>query len=165
MGLILILKYLSSFYCTIGRNLKDSKTYSICLIQIYLVNLIHYYNLVLWKHLFCWMLTVNANLHGTCIQIYSICEMFAKCIYTMYVHRDDLYKMWFTICYRCKLFYQRDGKWNEKGVGFLHLKKPDGKAQLVVRADTNLGILLTWILCGCTYVTLMYICNTDDLYI
>lgn len=63
--------------------------------------------------------------------------------------------MWFTICCRCKLFYQRDGKWNEKGVGFLHLKKPDGKAQLVVRADTNLGILSTWIMCGCTYVTLM----------
>lgn len=71
------------------------------------------------------------------------------------VHREDLYKMWFTICCRCKLFYQRDGKWNEKGVGFLHLKKPDGKAQLVVRADTNLGILSTWIMCGCTYVTLM----------
>lgn len=43
---------------------------------------------------------------------------------------------------KCKLFYQRDGKWNEKGVGFLHLKKPDGKAQLVVRADTNLGNIL-----------------------
>ncbi|XP_062566210.1 transforming growth factor-beta receptor-associated protein 1-like [Saccostrea cucullata] len=43
---------------------------------------------------------------------------------------------------KCKLFYQRDGKWNEKGVGFLHLKKADDKAQLVVRADTNLGNIL-----------------------
>lgn len=87
----------------------------------------------------------------------TICKLFKYCklhLHNVFVHREDLYKMWFTICFRCKLFYQRDGKWNEKGVGFLHLKKPDGKAQLVVRADTNLGILSTWVMCGCTYVIL-----------
>ena len=40
---------------------------------------------------------------------------------------------------RCKLFYQKDGAWVERGVGYLHLKKADDKAQLLVRADTTLG--------------------------
>lgn len=43
---------------------------------------------------------------------------------------------------KCKLFYQKDGAWVERGVGFLHLKKPDDKAQLLVRADTTLGNIL-----------------------
>lgn len=43
---------------------------------------------------------------------------------------------------KCKLFYQKDGAWTEKGVGFLHLKKNDDKAQLLVRADTSLGNIL-----------------------
>ncbi|WAR01422.1 NUP50-like protein [Mya arenaria] len=42
----------------------------------------------------------------------------------------------------CKLFYQKDGEWKDRGVGFLHLKKTDGKAQLLVRADTTLGNIL-----------------------
>ena len=43
------------------------------------------------------------------------------------------------IHFRCKLFYQKDGAWTERGVGHLHLKKIDEKTQLLVRADTNLG--------------------------
>lgn len=43
------------------------------------------------------------------------------------------------LCCRCKLFYQKEGAWTEKGVGFLHLKKNDDIAQLLVRADTSLG--------------------------
>ncbi|XP_052799882.1 nuclear pore complex protein Nup50-like isoform X2 [Mya arenaria] len=43
---------------------------------------------------------------------------------------------------KCKLFYQKDGEWKDRGVGFLHLKKTDGKAQLLVRADTTLGNIL-----------------------
>ncbi|XP_033752229.1 nuclear pore complex protein Nup50-like isoform X2 [Pecten maximus] len=43
---------------------------------------------------------------------------------------------------KCKLFYQKDGAWTERGIGFLHLKKPDDKAQLVIRADTTLGNII-----------------------
>lgn len=43
---------------------------------------------------------------------------------------------------KCKLFYQKDGAWTERGVGHLHLKKIDDKTQLLVRADTNLGNIL-----------------------
>ncbi|KAH3877588.1 nuclear pore complex protein Nup50-like [Dreissena polymorpha] len=43
---------------------------------------------------------------------------------------------------KCKLFYQKDGEWKDRGVGFLHLKKTDNKAQLLVRADTTLGNIL-----------------------
>ncbi|XP_013396012.1 nuclear pore complex protein Nup50 [Lingula anatina] len=43
---------------------------------------------------------------------------------------------------RCKLFYQKDSTWVEKGVGNLHLKSSDGKTQLIVRADTSLGNIL-----------------------
>lgn len=43
---------------------------------------------------------------------------------------------------KCKLFYQKDGAWAERGVGHLHLKKIDDKTQLLVRADTNLGNIL-----------------------
>ncbi|CAG2187569.1 NPAP60 [Mytilus edulis] len=43
---------------------------------------------------------------------------------------------------KCKLFYQKDGAWTERGVGFLHLKIIDEKLQLVVRADTTLGNII-----------------------
>ena len=41
---------------------------------------------------------------------------------------------------RCKLFYQKDGQWADRGVGNLHIKPvDDGRSQLIIRADTNLG--------------------------
>lgn len=44
---------------------------------------------------------------------------------------------------KCKLFYKKDGEFKEKGVGTLHLKMTtEGKLQLLVRADTNLGNIL-----------------------
>uniref|UniRef100_A0A3P8XVH0 Nuclear pore complex protein Nup50 n=1 Tax=Esox lucius TaxID=8010 RepID=A0A3P8XVH0_ESOLU len=44
---------------------------------------------------------------------------------------------------KCKLFYKKDAEFKEKGVGTLHLKTtPEGKIQLLVRADTNLGNIL-----------------------
>uniref|UniRef100_A0A8C3WYE2 Nuclear pore complex protein Nup50 n=1 Tax=Catagonus wagneri TaxID=51154 RepID=A0A8C3WYE2_9CETA len=44
---------------------------------------------------------------------------------------------------KCKLFYKKDNEFKEKGVGTLHLKHTaDQKAQLLVRADTNLGNIL-----------------------
>lgn len=55
---------------------------------------------------------------------------------------------------RCKLFYQKDGQWVDRGVGNLHLKSTDaGKTQLVVRADTNLGNILLNILLSSTIPT------------
>lgn len=47
-----------------------------------------------------------------------------------------------TLCvyHRCKLFYKKENEFKEKGVGTLHLKLvSEGKLQLLVRADTNLG--------------------------
>uniref|UniRef100_A0A8C7KFS7 Nuclear pore complex protein Nup50 n=1 Tax=Oncorhynchus kisutch TaxID=8019 RepID=A0A8C7KFS7_ONCKI len=44
---------------------------------------------------------------------------------------------------KCKLFYKKETEFKEKGVGTLHLKTTsDGKTQLLVRADTNLGNIL-----------------------
>ncbi|ESO91777.1 hypothetical protein LOTGIDRAFT_233352 [Lottia gigantea] len=44
---------------------------------------------------------------------------------------------------RCKIFYQKDGKWKDRGVGNLHLKPDEeGKTQLIIRADTTLGNIL-----------------------
>jgi len=43
---------------------------------------------------------------------------------------------------RCKLFYQKDGAWIERGVGNIHLKPCNGKTQLVMRADTSLGQII-----------------------
>ncbi|KAJ3612434.1 hypothetical protein NHX12_020710 [Muraenolepis orangiensis] len=44
---------------------------------------------------------------------------------------------------RCKLFYKKDSEYKEKGVGTLHLKPtPEGRTQMVIRADTNLGNIL-----------------------
>ena len=41
---------------------------------------------------------------------------------------------------RCKLSYKKETEFKEKGVGTLHLKQAsEGKTQLLVRADTNLG--------------------------
>ncbi|KAI5617823.1 nuclear pore complex protein Nup50 [Silurus asotus] len=44
---------------------------------------------------------------------------------------------------KCKLFYKKENEFKEKGVGTLHLKQvTEGKLQLLVRADTNLGNIL-----------------------
>ncbi|XP_072529337.1 nuclear pore complex protein Nup50 [Salminus brasiliensis] len=44
---------------------------------------------------------------------------------------------------KCKLFYKKESEFKEKGVGTLHLKMvSDGKLQLLIRADTNLGNIL-----------------------
>ncbi|XP_030629630.1 nuclear pore complex protein Nup50 [Chanos chanos] len=44
---------------------------------------------------------------------------------------------------KCKLFYKKENEFKEKGVGTLHLKTvAEGKLQLLVRADTNLGNIL-----------------------
>ncbi|XP_054712462.1 nuclear pore complex protein Nup50-like [Uloborus diversus] len=43
---------------------------------------------------------------------------------------------------RCKLFFKKDETYSDKGVGTLYLKPLDGKTQLLVRADTNLGNIL-----------------------
>ncbi|XP_031696298.1 nuclear pore complex protein Nup50 isoform X2 [Anarrhichthys ocellatus] len=40
---------------------------------------------------------------------------------------------------KCKLFYKKDSEFKEKGVGTLHLKQTEGKVQMIIRADTNLG--------------------------
>ncbi|KAL4224969.1 Nuclear pore complex protein Nup50 [Mactra antiquata] len=43
---------------------------------------------------------------------------------------------------KCKLFYQKSGAWAERGVGYIHLKKTDDVAQVLIRADTSLGNIL-----------------------
>ncbi|GAB1608103.1 nuclear pore complex protein Nup50-like [Argonauta hians] len=43
---------------------------------------------------------------------------------------------------RCKLFYEKDKNWIDKGIGNLHVKPFKDKAQLIIRADTNLGNIL-----------------------
>ncbi|XP_053097812.1 nuclear pore complex protein Nup50 isoform X1 [Pangasianodon hypophthalmus] len=44
---------------------------------------------------------------------------------------------------KCKLFYKKENEFKEKGVGTLHLKLvSEGKLQLLIRADTNLGNIL-----------------------
>uniref|UniRef100_A0A1A8RBH3 Nuclear pore complex protein Nup50 n=1 Tax=Nothobranchius pienaari TaxID=704102 RepID=A0A1A8RBH3_9TELE len=44
---------------------------------------------------------------------------------------------------KCKLFYKKEAEFKEKGVGTLHLKNTsDGKIQMIIRADTNLGNIL-----------------------
>lgn len=46
----------------------------------------------------------------------------------------------FLVSIRCKLFYKKESEFKEKGVGTLHLKRTaEGKTQMIVRADTNLG--------------------------
>ncbi|XP_028305356.1 nuclear pore complex protein Nup50 [Gouania willdenowi] len=44
---------------------------------------------------------------------------------------------------KCKLFYKKEAEFKEKGVGTLHLKPmAEGKTQMIIRADTNLGNIL-----------------------
>ncbi|XP_061815694.1 nuclear pore complex protein Nup50 [Nerophis lumbriciformis] len=44
---------------------------------------------------------------------------------------------------KCKVFYKKEVEFKEKGVGTLHLKHTtEGKTQMIVRADTNLGNIL-----------------------
>ncbi|XP_008303236.1 nuclear pore complex protein Nup50 [Stegastes partitus] len=44
---------------------------------------------------------------------------------------------------KCKMFYKKESEFKEKGVGTLHLKQTtDGKTQMIIRADTNLGNIL-----------------------
>lgn len=43
---------------------------------------------------------------------------------------------------RCKLFYKKGKGFADKGLGMCHLKKVEGKAQMIVRAETNLGNIL-----------------------
>ncbi|XP_056223626.1 nuclear pore complex protein Nup50 [Seriola aureovittata] len=44
---------------------------------------------------------------------------------------------------KCKMFYKKNSEFKEKGVGTLHLKQTaEGKTQLLIRADTNLGNIL-----------------------
>ncbi|GFS05084.1 nuclear pore complex protein Nup50 [Elysia marginata] len=44
---------------------------------------------------------------------------------------------------RCKLYFQRNDQWVDKGIGNLHLKPvSENKTQILVRADTNLGNIL-----------------------
>ncbi|XP_026182628.1 nuclear pore complex protein Nup50 [Mastacembelus armatus] len=44
---------------------------------------------------------------------------------------------------KCKLFYKKDSEFKDKGVGTLHLKQTEeGKTQMIIRADTNLGNIL-----------------------
>ncbi|XP_074554083.1 nuclear pore complex protein Nup50 [Halichoeres trimaculatus] len=48
---------------------------------------------------------------------------------------------------KCKLFYKKGAEFKEKGVGTLHLKETEeGKTQMIIRADTNLGNILLNIL-------------------
>lgn len=61
--------------------------------------------------------------------------------YTLY--RCNIYSL--STYYRCKLFYKKESEFKEKGVGTLHLKLvSEGKLQLLVRADTNLGKTRSW---------------------
>ncbi|XP_041833238.1 nuclear pore complex protein Nup50 [Melanotaenia boesemani] len=44
---------------------------------------------------------------------------------------------------KCKMFYKKESEFKEKGVGTLHLKRSsEGKTQMIIRADTNLGNIL-----------------------
>ncbi|XP_058832876.1 nuclear pore complex protein Nup50 [Topomyia yanbarensis] len=59
-----------------------------------------------------------------------------KVEFTPVEEKDSLYSK------RCKLFVKADGKYSDRGVGTLHIKKVDSKVQVLVRADTNLGNIL-----------------------
>uniref|UniRef100_A0A672FHH1 Nuclear pore complex protein Nup50 n=1 Tax=Salarias fasciatus TaxID=181472 RepID=A0A672FHH1_SALFA len=49
--------------------------------------------------------------------------------------------------YSQKMFYKKEAEFKEKGVGTLHLKETaEGKTQMIIRADTNLGNILLNIL-------------------
>ncbi|XP_058444551.1 nuclear pore complex protein Nup50 [Malaya genurostris] len=59
-----------------------------------------------------------------------------KVEFTPVEEKDSLYSK------RCKLFVKADGKYSDRGIGTLHIKKVDSKVQVIVRADTNLGNIL-----------------------
>lgn len=59
-----------------------------------------------------------------------------KVEFTPVEEKDSLYSK------RCKLFVKVDGKFSDRGVGTVHIKKVDSKVQVLVRADTNLGNIL-----------------------
>ena len=47
------------------------------------------------------------------------------------------HSLWFV--FRCKLFYKKGKEFADKGLGMCHLKKVEGKAQMIVRCvATNL---------------------------
>ncbi|EDS45888.1 nucleoporin [Culex quinquefasciatus] len=43
---------------------------------------------------------------------------------------------------RFKLFVKTDGNYSDRDIGTLHIKKVDGKVQILVRADTSIGQIL-----------------------
>lgn len=43
---------------------------------------------------------------------------------------------------KCKLYFQKDGSYVEKGVGFLYIKTSNSRPQLLIRADTTTGNIL-----------------------
>lgn len=47
---------------------------------------------------------------------------------------------------RCKLFYKKGQSYIDRGIGMLYVKPLNGKYQLLMRADTNLGNILLNIL-------------------
>lgn len=59
-----------------------------------------------------------------------------KVEFTPVEEKDSLYSK------RCKLFVKAGGSYSDRGVGTLHIKRVDGKVQLLVRADTSLGNIL-----------------------
>uniref|UniRef100_A0A182SB50 Nuclear pore complex NUP2/50/61 domain-containing protein n=1 Tax=Anopheles maculatus TaxID=74869 RepID=A0A182SB50_9DIPT len=56
-----------------------------------------------------------------------------KVEFTPVEEKDSLYSK------RCKLYFKVDGSYSDRGVSTLHIKKVDGKVQLLVRADTSLA--------------------------
>ena len=47
--------------------------------------------------------------------------------------------------FRCKLYFKKGDDWSNKGVGYLYIKKDasgSSPAQLLIRADNSLGVIL-----------------------
>ncbi|XP_052865746.1 nuclear pore complex protein Nup50 [Anopheles cruzii] len=59
-----------------------------------------------------------------------------KVEFTPVEEKDSVYSK------RCKLFVKAAGTYSDRGVGTVHIKQVDGKVQVLVRADTNLGNVL-----------------------
>ncbi|XP_050076935.1 nuclear pore complex protein Nup50 [Anopheles maculipalpis] len=59
-----------------------------------------------------------------------------KVEFTPVEEKDSVYSK------RCKLYFKVDSSYSDRGVCTLHIKKVDGKVQLLVRADTALGNIL-----------------------
>ena len=71
---------------------------------------------------------------------------------------------------RCKLFFKKGESWQDKGVGNLHLKPCDGKTQLLIRADTNLGelqntlmIAYDVLICCCSVTSVLLLSITGNI--